>query len=390
MREKFLTIQYLRGLAAALVLASHALLYPLVEPDLGFGRLGWLGVILFFVISGFIMVTVTGESRFSARDFLRRRFIRVVPMYWAATLIAALLALAVPHLFKTTVYDTGEVVLSLLFIPFYNPASGGIHPLYKLGWTLNYEVFFYLSFALLAFLSARARVIGLTAAFGALALMGWLFDPEPAIARFYTNVIPLAFCAGAWLALWTRDGSLRRLPRRLVWLLLVAGLLGLLEGFAVDRGAVEDSLAFFGLAAFASMIIMLAVRWEPKLPRFAALELIGDASYSIYLIHIYEVAALAGLAYKLLDPTNPVAVYGVTAISITGGIGAGIIVYRYIEQPLLRMMSDWLRPRPILAQATPRNSSAGGPALGANAVDHGHEPVGALRGQMLAQPQIIE
>lgn len=142
MREKFLTIQYLRGLAAALVLASHALLYPLVEPDLGFGRLGWLGVILFFVISGFIMVTVTGESRFSARDFLRRRFIRVVPMYWAATLIAALLALAVPHLFKTTVYDTGEVVLSLLFIPFYNPASGGIHPLYKLGWTLNYEVFF--------------------------------------------------------------------------------------------------------------------------------------------------------------------------------------------------------------------------------------------------------
>src|SRR5687768_6729717 len=143
MRHKFISIQYLRGLAAILVLASHALLYPLLEHDLAYGRLGWLGVILFFVISGFIMVAVTGEGKFSASDFLRRRFIRIVPMYGAATLLAAALALFAPQLFKTTVYDGAELVMSLLFIPFYNPVSGGIHPLYKLGWTLNYEIFFY-------------------------------------------------------------------------------------------------------------------------------------------------------------------------------------------------------------------------------------------------------
>src|SRR6218665_2165317 len=91
MRQKFLTIQYLRGFAAMLVLASHALLYPLMGEHIAFGRLGWLGVILFFVISGFIMVAVTGEGRFSPLDFLRRRFIRIVPMYWGATLIAAAL-----------------------------------------------------------------------------------------------------------------------------------------------------------------------------------------------------------------------------------------------------------------------------------------------------------
>ena len=80
MRQKFISIQYLRGFAAMFVLASHALLYPLVEHNLAYGRLGWMGVILFFVISGFIMVAVTGEGRFSARDFLRRRFTRIVPM----------------------------------------------------------------------------------------------------------------------------------------------------------------------------------------------------------------------------------------------------------------------------------------------------------------------
>ena len=175
MGHKFITIQYLRGFAAMLVLASHALLYPLTGDNLGFGRLGWLGVILFFVISGFIMVVVTGEGRFSAPAFLRRRFIRVVPMYWGATLLAALLALLVPHLFKTTVYDTGQLLMSLLFVPFYNPVSHGIHPLYKLGWTLNYEVFFYVCFALLAFLGAQSRVIWLTVAFATLAVLHEIF-----------------------------------------------------------------------------------------------------------------------------------------------------------------------------------------------------------------------
>ncbi|MHA6691511.1 acyltransferase family protein [Devosia sp. A449] len=201
MRQKFISIQYLRGLAAIFVLASHALLYPIVEHHIGYGRLGWLGVILFFVISGFIMVAVTGEGRFSAGDFLRRRVIRIVPMYWGATLIAAALALLAPQLFKTTVYDTGQLLLSLLFIPFYNPVSEGLHPLYKLGWTLNYEVFFYVCFALLAFFGAGARVLWLTIAFTALAVTGALLQPEPAIPQFYTSFMPLAFVPGpgwAW------------------------------------------------------------------------------------------------------------------------------------------------------------------------------------------------
>src|SRR5690606_15744092 len=93
MTSKIVTVQYLRGLAALLVLASHALLYPLVSQPLVYGRLGWLGVILFFVISGFIMVTVTESGRFDPIGFMRRRVQRIVPLYWAFTLVAAALAL---------------------------------------------------------------------------------------------------------------------------------------------------------------------------------------------------------------------------------------------------------------------------------------------------------
>lgn len=345
MRHKFISIQYLRGLAAMLVLASHALLYPLTGPHLGYSRLGWLGVILFFVISGFIMVVVTGEGRFSPLDFLRRRFIRIVPMYWGATLLAAALALVAPHLFKTTVYDTGQLVLSLLFVPFYNPVSGGIHPLYKLGWTLNYEVFFYVCFALLAFLGAGARVVWLTIAFTTLAVIGAVFAPQPAIPQFYTSFMPLAFCAGAWLGLATLRGRIGALPQKGIYAALIIGLAALVEGFAFDRGIVEDGFAFVGFVIFASALVLLAVRFEPVLPRIAPLERIGDASYSIYLVHIYEVAILAGIAFKLLDPANLWADYFVAAVSIVGGTVAGLLIYELVEKPVLRFFSGLFLPK---------------------------------------------
>jgi exopolysaccharide production protein ExoZ len=345
MRQKFLTIQYLRGLAAILVLASHALLYPLVGEHLAYSRLGWLGVILFFVISGFIMVAVTGDGRFVALDFLRRRFVRIVPMYWAATLVAAALALFAPQLFKTTVYDGAELILSLLFIPFYNPVSHGIHPLYKLGWTLNYEVFFYICFAALAFLGAGARVVWLTVAFTSLAVIGAVFAPQPAIPQFYTSFMPLAFCAGAWLGLATLRGRIGTLPQGAIYGALVIGVAALVEGFALDRGIMEDGFAFIGFVTFASALVLLAVRFEPVLPRIALLERIGDASYSIYLVHIYEVAILAGVAFKLLDPTNLWADYFVATISIIGGTIAGLIMYELVEKPVLRFFSGIFLPK---------------------------------------------
>ncbi|WEK02817.1 MAG: acyltransferase [Candidatus Devosia phytovorans] len=355
MRHKFISIQYLRGLAALLVLASHALLYPLVEHTLFYGRMGWLGVILFFVISGFIMVVVTGDERFSAGDFLRRRAIRIVPMYWGATLFAAALAFFLPELFKTTVYDTGELILSLLFIPFHNPESGGIHPLYKLGWTLNYEVFFYVCFALLAFLSAKMRVVWLTLGFVALSIIGATLVPQDAIAKFYTTFMPLAFVAGAWLGYATLRGRLQLLSGKTIVPAAALGAVGLVAGFGVDHAnLVEDWQAFIGFLAFATALVLLAVRFETTVPRVKLAELIGDASYSIYLIHIYAVAVVADIAFKFLDPANLWAYAGVSTLAVFGGTLGGIVVYRGLEQPLLGIFSRLFGKRrrtPVAAPA---------------------------------------
>lgn len=332
---KITGIQTLRACAAILVLASHALLYPLAEQSLAYGRLGWLGVILFFVVSGFIMVAVTGQGRFEASTFIRRRVLRVVPLYWAFTFVAALLALVLPDIFKTTVFDGQQLLLSLAFIPFYNPASHGLHPLYKLGWTLNYEMFFYVSFALLAVLNARQRVLVLTLAYASLSLVGLVLHPENPIPAFYTSYMPLAFVAGAWLGLAHIEGRLVRMPKAMIVPLVAIGIAGLLEGFWVDRGIMEDETAFLGFLAFAGAAIALFVGLEDRLPRLKWLEQLGDASYSIYLVHIFAVAAVAGVLLRLLEPDNMLVVGSAIALAIAGGLVLGWALYMVVEKPLM-------------------------------------------------------
>ncbi len=338
MTSKLHSIQYLRAIAAILVLASHALLYPITEHTLAYGRLGWLGVILFFVVSGFIMVTVTGTGRFSPGKFLRRRVLRVVPMYWAFTLVAAALALFLPQLFKTTVFDLGQLVLSLFFVPFYNAASHGLHPLYKLGWTLNYEMFFYVSFALLAVLNARPRVITLTLIYLAMTLAGLWLQPSSAIASFYTSYLTLAFVAGAWLGLAHVEGRMRDMHWAFGVILAVLAFVGVAEGFWINRGVMEDWQAFAGLLVAAASLVALAIGFEPSIPRLRLLEQLGDASYSIYLVHIFAVAGFAGVALRAIGSDTPWAESAAILAAIAGGLLLGVIIYRLVETPLARRL----------------------------------------------------
>tara|TARA_R110002124_G_scaffold267777_3_gene435135 strand:- start:5389 stop:6450 length:1062 start_codon:yes stop_codon:yes gene_type:complete len=353
MSGRYRSVQYLRGVAATLVVASHAFLYPIADKPMLYGRWGWLGVILFFVISGFIMVTVTGDDRFDGGLFIRRRAARVIPLYWAVTLFTAGLALWAPSLFKTMTFDFSQLWRSLLFIPFFNETSGGIHPIYKLGWTLNYEVYFYLCFALLWFLGATARVVTLTVLFVGLAVFGGVAKPSSDLAIFYTSFMPLAFCAGMGLGLMALLGTFRSSTGSLI-AIGVLGFSGLVLGLAWPATEVEDWTAFVGCLVFASAAVFLGVQLEAVLPKFSLLERSGNASYSTYLSHIYVVGGLSWLAYAVLPSGNGVVYVAVAISTIACASGVGLLLHRSLEVPLGR----WLAPLSAKSQRRPSAAKA--------------------------------
>ncbi len=159
------------------------------------------GVDLFFIISGFVMVHASrdlfGRSG-AAPLFLARRLARIVPLYWMVTTLFLLTMLAA-HVLSSAVPTAGEVVQSYLFVP-YSPRVGGpMQPVYKLGWTLNYEMFFYLVFSVVLMLPARTAVLALVGFFVSLVAVGHVVQPQPGrsasgLIRSFSN----SYSARSW------------------------------------------------------------------------------------------------------------------------------------------------------------------------------------------------
>ena len=333
-------VQAARGVAALAVVATHAISHPMKEQGGILGVPGLYGVTLFFVISGYIMVRTTGDGTFSARTFLDRRLRRIVPLYYLACATLALAALVLPYSFRTTTIDGWHIVKSLLFVPAYAPkAPDEILPFYKLGWTLNQEMFFYVSFAALASLGVRGRVWMLTVLFSLLVAAGRLLTIGPAIPRFYTYPIIIAFVAGMWLAR-IRLAPDTRLSAPLAWMLLGVSVLSLAGLAAQHQLFVTHELAFIlWLTATATVQMLVTIlfidRGGVAVPRWMAGA--GDASYSLYLFHMFGIGFGLVVMNRLAPGQLPLAIAAAAAMAVA----FGVVVHRLIEAPLMR----WLTPR---------------------------------------------
>ena len=310
-----LSIQYLRGLAAVAVVVHHTGRIPT--------GLGQAGVDVFFVISGFIMVHVSGREPLPLA-FLRARMVRLVPLYWLMTLTTATV---------TGVTDTRHTLLSLVFWP-HVAANGAWLPLLAQGWSLNLEVQFYILFATTLLLPERHRLPALTATIATLAGLTVAVSCMGGDSEFNYFPIVLEFLGGAWLCQAWQRGWVRRLP---AGLLLTAGL-ALLAMQAQWPMPVPWRCLQWGVPAL--LIVTGALAWEAsgRLPAVQGLRALGDASYSLYLTHIL---LLFGL-HRTLKPMPAI-------LAVPGAILAcaaiALLVHRLVERPL----GQALRPaRPLL------------------------------------------
>ena len=323
------SIQYLRGIAALAVVVFHA-----ADRAGGSFGVGAAGVDVFFVISGFIMWVVTCGRPPRPGVFLLRRIERIVPLYWLVTLATAALAIAAPMALPAMQPTLAHVVQSLLFIPHVAP-NGYIAPLIVPGWTLSYEFFFYLIFAVLLFAPLRWRAWLVSGCLLALVLARPLGDVDNAVWATFTDPILLEFGAGVWLG-WAWSNN--RLPGPAVGGLLIAGGLGVLAWTAASGVDVSTTrVLLWGVPATMLVTGCVAIERHRGVPAWPAMQRLGDASYSIYLVHGLAISAVVRLLRPLGDLPPPV-IFGA---SLGVGVASGLVVYVMIERPL----SGWLSRR---------------------------------------------
>ncbi len=226
-----------------------------------------------------------------------------------------------PSVLETVRFEPLHVLLSYFFIPHHNP-TGGMNPFLDLGWTLNYEMFFYVVFAMFMFLPMQKMLPVLTVVFGLIVAGGTFLTEEEGALYFWSRPIILEFVAGAWIAYVFLSG--RRLPD--FTLLLVPVLLVVLA----FNDQYENWLAGLNMQVCAMVFVALAIlpKSMEKLSVPRVFSALGDASYTLYLSHPFTLAALA-IVLKSLPA------WGVFFVSIPAAILAGYILYLFVEKPLL-------------------------------------------------------
>ena len=338
-RSQLVALQGLRATAALLVVVDHALFTMArkggAAEDLGFASfLGDLGVRVFFVISGFVMVVSHGEDFGKGRSgvFILKRIGRIVPFYWLTSAIYYL-KLSI----QGTAPDIKSVVLSMVFIPHQEMGDAYGRPFYGLGWTLQYEMVFYLLFALALLLPIARGLIALSITFVSLVALretGILGTDNP--AAYFGEPIVLYFLAGVALGV-VRRHLLARSP----WTLDFGPALGFavltIVTSAVLFGKVPETAAGITACAFACAACMLTGETSKRsLPRSLA-TMLGNATFSIYLTHSFLVGPSGGLVAKFW-PDIPKWIFASSMIIASAAFG--ILVYQTTEMRLLKAWSE--------------------------------------------------
>lgn len=349
-------IEVMRGVACGWVLLFHALtnfepeqLHPLLRGLRHVTGLGWLGVHMFFAISGWCIaerLAAAWRRGEPALGFLRERALRIFPTYWAALALSfALRVAAVPFNTATLAssFPTGGRgwLADLLLL---NPYLGTTATII-ISWSLVYELGFYLIGAGALLLRQRGIPSATIAAMGfglcLWPLFGWNFAPTYVLGLwpdFFAGVLAWWAARATTLApKWSATAGL-------------AVLLALDAFWPGGYGALAR-LAAIGTAV-ALWFFFARDDGTPASGLARRLGWFGTFSYSLYLIHLAVLSPLTNLARRFVAPTGlPFVLVWVAVVGLSGA--AGWALYRWVEAPIERWRKSRWSARPTVPLAVP-------------------------------------
>lgn len=339
------SLQLLRALAAILVVIHHS---SHLNPEfkiLDFGTFGIVGVDIFFVLSGFIMIYISPDNA-CYKQFIKSRVARIVPLYFIFTSLLILLVSIKPDLFRTVVYSFPHYVSSILFLPFEAP-DGRVRPLLSIGWTLNFEFYFYLLFALFCTFKPKLRILFISLSMVLVSCLSLFIFTENTLLEFYANSIFVEFIFGMILAVIFKSGYYFNKQSSFVLFVFSFVLFFVLQNTNLHQYRV----LVYGLPAFLLVVSSIGLEinsakiWQNKIMAGVFLK-VGDASYSLYLSHIFTLGVFRVVWDKILPNGLGLNIWIDFCIFIFCStlvcIIASLFVNKYVERPSSRLFKRFL------------------------------------------------
>jgi peptidoglycan/LPS O-acetylase OafA/YrhL len=358
--SRIAVLQVLRAFAALLVAQTHVVDVIIARHAFAwqasfrhFENFGAVGVDIFFVVSGFIVPLTTLAPAFTRRQFMLRRILRIYPIWWIA-----LVAWLIQTRLERHSLDWHKLIRSALLLPATNP---GYSPVIYLGWTLIFEMFFYTLIIVAWGKRAETRLRWILVAVAALGVIGVVVHPSFPMSHLISNPILLEFCGGVLIGiLWT---SGRMLPAKAGLAFLATGIAALLATGYIGFGNISEMqyiisgnlsalrVLLWGLPS--ALIVFGALTLAPHCHSRAgrALVALGDASYSIYLTSFFTRILLYRM-WRFIGwmPGDVAIVAGIAVVALTG-----VIVYRFVELPVLNFLKRLTikRPAKVAVEVSP-------------------------------------
>ena len=306
-------LQLLRAFAAINVVYLHVLIggESYGKPSIVFpyvGGWGANGVDIFFVISGFVMIYTHSINPKTILNFYKSRILRIVPVYWLITSFIILIYFLFPNIFRSLIIDIKSSISSFLFV---SQLLNSSHPIINLGWTLEWEMLFYLIFGLALYFRTLNRII--ISIFFMMILIVFISE-KLYFFEFFLGVI------SGYLYI-----KLKKINQNTGLIILVLGILALLMSVNPNSKLVDyDRVLIWGLPA---TLIVIGATYSKQVKNKFILYL-GDASYSIYLLQMLTIPGF----YKIITHLNiNIDNTFLSIICLLSSIAFGCIFYSYVE-----------------------------------------------------------
>ncbi|MFJ7795741.1 acyltransferase family protein [Pseudomonas sp. NPDC096950] len=359
-------IQYLRCVAALLVVFAHSNL-QIFGVSARFTNVGGFGVDLFFVISGFIMPYILFGGLYrqgsiatnNAAGFFWRRIARIMPMYFLVTAVAVLISYLVMsgaihnpdndlmYTFSPSRVDWSWFVESVTFTHWERA------PILGVGWSLQVEFFFYLAITFGLLLGAQkleSIEFAILGFFFVFILFGSINTTNSMIAQNFCNPLVIEFLLGLFLYRMVSNGQLMNTYAAITTIVLFLPIFMYIELKDVIRIIIPslDRAVQWGFPAL--LLVWAAISLEGKVKEFKLVSLLGDASYSLYLIHAIVAPLYIFYMHKLgiSLAVGPV-IYLLAMLTICSA--AGIAAHLYVEKPINNFVKKYTGRRRVLAEA---------------------------------------